>query len=111
MREGEPMTQTMKVSQARQEFSQLLNRVFRQETHVIVEQSGIPVAAIVAVDDLERLQRLDEQRATDFAALEAVGAAFRDVPADEIEAEVARAVRAARARRRRQTKVPARRQK
>src|SRR5947199_10734 len=35
MRERAPMTQTIKASQARQEFSQLLNKVFRRETRVV----------------------------------------------------------------------------
>ena len=100
MREREPMTQTMKASQARQEFSQLLNKIFRRETRVIVEKSGIPVAAIVSAQDLERLQQLEEQREKDFAAIEAVGAAFQDVPEEELEREVARAVSEARAKRR-----------
>src|SRR6266852_947780 len=43
MREPEPTTQTMKASQARQEWSQILNRVFRKQTRVLVEKSGIPV--------------------------------------------------------------------
>jgi prevent-host-death family protein len=107
MREREPMTQTMKASQARQEFSQLLNKVFRRETRVIVEKSGIPVAAIISAQDLERLQRLDEQRKKDFAAIEAIGAAFKDVPEEGLEREVARAVREARAKRRRQTQASA----
>src|SRR2546421_12832255 len=93
------MTQTMNVTQARQEFSQLLNKVFRRETRVIVEKSGIPVAAIISAEDLERLQLLEEQRQRNFDAIEAIGAAFKDVPDEELEAEVARAVGEARAKR------------
>jgi prevent-host-death family protein len=100
MREREPMIQTMKASQARQEFSQLLNKVFRRETRVVVEKSGIPVAAIISAEDLERLQQLEEQRRQHFAAIEAVGAAFRDVPDEQLEREVARAVSEARAKQR-----------
>src|SRR5216684_1545697 len=66
MREPEPTTQTMKASQARQEWSQILNRVFRKQTRVLVEKSGIPVAAIVSADDLERLDRLDAERRARF---------------------------------------------
>ena len=100
MREREPMSQTMKASQARQEFSQLLNKVFRRETRVIVEKNGIPVAAIISAQDLERFQQLEEQRQQHFAAMEAISAAFQDVPDDELEREVARAVSEARAKRR-----------
>jgi prevent-host-death family protein len=49
------MTKTIKASEARQQFSQLLNEVFRRETRVIVEKSGIPVAAIVSAEDFKRL--------------------------------------------------------
>jgi prevent-host-death family protein len=100
MREREPMSQTMKVSQARQEFSQLLNRVFRRETRVIVEKNGIPVAAIISAQDLERFQQLEVQHQQSFAAIEAVSAAFQDVPGEELEREVARAVSEARAKHR-----------
>ncbi len=92
MREREPVTQTMKASDARQNFSAVLNRVFRRETRVLVEKSGIPVAAIVSAEDLERLTQLDEQRKHDFAILDEIRAAFRGVPPEEIEREVARAI-------------------
>jgi prevent-host-death family protein len=92
MREREPMTQTMKASEARQNFSDVLNRVFRRETRVLVEKSGIPVAAIISAQDLDRLTHFDEQRINDFAILDEIRAAFRGVPPDEIEREVARAI-------------------
>jgi len=92
MRENEPMTQTLKASEARQQFSQLLNQVFRKQTRVIVERSGIPVAAIVSADDLRRLKQYDQERAQRFQVLDQMREAFKDVPAEEIEREVARAV-------------------
>ncbi|MBI2861445.1 MAG: type II toxin-antitoxin system Phd/YefM family antitoxin [Chloroflexi bacterium] len=96
MREREPMTQTIKASEARQNFSQLLNRVFLRETRVIVEKSGIPVAAIISTQDLERLNRLEAEQEQDFRALDATREAFKDVPAEEIERQVARALAAVR---------------
>ena len=66
MREHEPVTQTMKASQVRQEWSKLLNTVFRDKTRVVVEKSGIPVVAIVSAEDLKRLQQLEAQRAERF---------------------------------------------
>lgn len=95
----ETATQTMKASEARQNFSQLLNRVFRGETRVIVEKSGIPVAAIVSADDLETLNRAEEQRKRDFAILDEFSFAFKDVPADEVEQEVRKALAAVRRQR------------
>jgi prevent-host-death family protein len=58
MQEREPMTKTLKASEARQQFSELLNQVFKGETRVLVEKSGIPVAAIVSTTDLNKLQQL-----------------------------------------------------
>jgi prevent-host-death family protein len=97
MRERSPMIQTIKASEARQQWSGLLNKVFRKETRVIVEKSGIPVAAIVSADDLERLIRLEAERAERFTALDRLREAFADVPDAELAAEVARAVAATRA--------------
>ena len=104
MRVREPVTETMKASEARQQFSQLLNRVFRGEARVIVEKSGIPVAAIVSAQDLEWLNRLDAEREQQFKILDEIGEAFKDVPDDELEREVARAVAEGRAKLREQAK-------
>ena len=92
MAEPEPMTKTIKASEARQQFSQLLNEVFRRETRVLVEKSGIPVAAIISAEDFKRLARLEQERAERFKILDEIGAAFKDVPAEEIEREVKRAI-------------------
>ena len=86
MAEREPMTQTINVTEARQKWSQLLNKVFRHETQVIVEKSGIPVAAIISAQDLARFKRLEAQRAERFKILDRIGAPFKD----EIPAESAR---------------------
>lgn len=96
MREHEPMTQTIKASEARQHFSELINQVFRGETRVLVEKSGIPVAAIISAEDLKRFRQLETERAERFQALDATRAAFKDVPDEELEREVTRAVAAAR---------------
>lgn len=100
MREREPMTQTIKASEARQRFSQVINKVFRRETRVIVEKSGIPVAAIISAQDLERLAQLEWERAERFKALEESWQAFKDVKPEEVEQEVAKAVAAGRKKRR-----------
>ena len=88
MREQEPMTQTMKISDVKNTLSSLVNKVYRNETRVLVEKSGIPVAAIVSAEDLSRLQQLDRAWDAGTRAMERVGAAFADVPVDELEAKV-----------------------
>ena len=110
MAEREPMTQTIPASKAREQFSQLLNKVFRTRTRVIVEKSGVPVAAIVSTQDLQRLDQLEKIRAKRFKALEDSWQAFQDVAPEEVEEEVRRAVGAARqkqaAREKRSARTP-----
>ena len=89
MRERERMTQTMKASQARQEWSQVLNQVFRGEKRVLVEKSGIPVAAIVSAEDLERLKQFEAQREERWKVVEEIRAKNRDKDPDEVERDVA----------------------
>src|SRR6266571_8112873 len=97
MREAEPMTQTMKVTDAREHWSQVISAVFRRQKRVVLEKAGIPVAALVSTDDLERLRRYDEERKADFAVIDRLRAAFQDVPDEELEREISKAVAEARA--------------
>lgn len=86
------MTQVMKASEVRQQWSQLLNKVFRDQTRVVVEKSGIPVAAVISAEDLKRFTQLEEQRKERFKALDKIREVFKDVPAEELEREVNKAV-------------------
>ena len=101
MDQPEPTTETVKASEARQNFSSLLNEVFRGEKRVIVEKSGVPVAAIVSPTDFNRLGRYERRRRDRFKLLEEFSQAFRDVPDAEVEREVAQAVQEARREQRR----------
>ena len=86
------MTQVMKASEVRAQWSQLLNKVFRSKTRVIVEKSGIPVAAVISAEDLQRFTQMEEQRARRFKVLDRIGEAFKDVPEKEIDREVKKAI-------------------
>jgi len=90
-------TETMKFTDARQQLSRVVNRVARRETRVLLEKSGVPVAALVSPEDLQRLNELEAERDERFAAMRAFSRAFADVPDDELERELARARAAARA--------------
>lgn len=92
MREQEPMTQTMKISDVKNTLSSLVNKVYRKETRVLVEKSGIPVAAIISADDLTRFAQLEREQEERFAVIDRVREAFKDVPAEEIEAETDRII-------------------
>lgn len=106
MREPTPMTQTMKISDVKNTLSSLVNQVYRKQTRVLVEKSGIPVAAIISADDLARFAQLEREREERFAVIDRMREAFKDVPAEEIEREAERSVAAARERRRQRAAQP-----
>ena len=106
MTEREPMTQTLEDADARQQWSQLLDRVARREARVVVERGGIPVAAIIAAEDLERLTRLEARRAERFAVLDEIHARNADRDPDEVERDVAEEVAAMREEQRQQRASP-----
>jgi prevent-host-death family protein len=81
----------MKVTDAREHWSQVINAVFRRQKRVVLEKAGIPVAALVSTEDLNRLRRYDAEREADFAVLDRIGAAFSDVPDEELERELTKA--------------------
>jgi prevent-host-death family protein len=88
----DPLTQTMNASQMRREWSRTLRKVFSEHTRVIVEKSGIPVAAVISPADLERLERFEREWEVDRKVLQESWTAFEDVPAEELEREVTKAL-------------------
>ena len=54
------VAQRMTISQIKHHLSSVVQRVSGKEARVLVEESGIPVAAVVSIEDLERLQELDQ---------------------------------------------------
>lgn len=106
MGKGGPVTKTVKASEARQQWSGLLNEVFKGETRVVVEKSGIPVAAIISVDDLQELVRKEKERAERFKALDATREAFKDVPDEELEREITKAIASVRRKNRERQSRP-----
>lgn len=92
MRNRVPVIEKIKASEARQQWSELLNRVFRKEARMVVEKSGIPVAAVVSTEDLERLQQFDQQREHDLRVVSEIRSAFKSTSPEEIEQEAERAL-------------------
>jgi antitoxin (DNA-binding transcriptional repressor) of toxin-antitoxin stability system len=92
MRQEEPTTHTMNISDVKNQLSRLVTDVCRHETRVVVEKSGIPVAAFISMDDLRRFVQLELERAERFAVIDRAREAFQDVPPDEIERETDRII-------------------
>lgn len=97
MRPPTPTTQTVTAADAPDRWRDILDRVSRAATRVVVEDNGAAVAAVVSVDDLGRLTALDAERAEALAAFIAFGDYFKDVSDEEIEREVAKAIAEVRA--------------
>lgn len=55
------MARTVSVAQAKNRFSDLLNRVTNRHERVIVAKRGKPVGAIVSAQDLERLEKIEDR--------------------------------------------------
>ena len=56
------MAKTVSVAEAKNQFSDLLNRVISRHERVIVAKHGKPVGAIVSTEDLRRLEEMENQR-------------------------------------------------
>lgn len=96
MENRDRVTETIKASEARKQWGSLLNAVSRSEKRVIVEKNGLPVAAIVSMFALNRLERFERRQSQRLRILEEVGELFQDVSDEELEREMANAVRQAR---------------
>jgi len=97
MTEQAPQNQTLNATDVRAHWSQVLLDVFHHRSRVLVQKGGIPVAAIIAADDLKRFLLSEQERAERFKALDASWEAFKDVDPGGVDAEVAKAVAEARA--------------
>lgn len=93
----ESVTQTMAASEAKRNWSKIINTAFSGQARFVVQKHGIPVAGIVSAHDVERLAELDAQRIRDFEILDRVGQVFRDQSPEEIQAAVAKALAEVRA--------------
>ena len=92
MRRTTPTTTHMGISDARAKLTSVVNEVFAGEMRVVVEKSGIPVAAFVSPSDLARLDELDRRHNRFFELLDQMQGAFADVPEEELWEEATRSV-------------------
>ena len=79
---SERADQRVRASIARDSFADTLNRVAYRGERIVLERYGKPVAALVSLDDLDLLERLEDE-----ADVQAVAKARRErgsVPYDEL---------------------------
>jgi prevent-host-death family protein len=75
----------------------VVKAIAREERRIVIEKSGIPVAALVSIEDLKRLKRMDEVRTERWRLLEMLREPFKDIPPEEVERETAKALAEVRA--------------
>ena len=88
------LERTISDRQAKEHFAQLLQDVSRQSQSVVIEQAGQAMAVLIPV---EQYRQLKERRAAFFATIDEVQQRTRQVPPEELEADIAEAVSAAKA--------------
>ena len=52
-----PMQAVISATEARRTFGQVIRRVYNTDQHLIVEKDGLPVLAILSINDYEDLMR------------------------------------------------------
>ncbi len=97
MGEKTPTTESISIAETGQDFDGVIDRVSRGGARVRIEENGVPRAAVISMADLRRFQEYQRRREADFAIVDAMRAAFKDVPQEEIEREAAKSVAEARA--------------
>jgi prevent-host-death family protein len=83
------MAESKRISEARSEFSDLVNRAAYRHERVLLTRHGKAVAAIISADDLELLEALEDRD-----DLEAARAALADpenqeeIPWEQVKADL-----------------------
>jgi prevent-host-death family protein len=89
------MVVRMGAREARQRFSEMLGRVHSGGETVILESSGKPMAAVIPLETYEKMM---EEREARFSIVDKIRNSVPDYPEDEVDADVAEAVKATRMR-------------
>lgn len=97
MTEREPVTLTTTMNTVQRDLRELVKKVSKRETRVVLEEDGKAVAVLVSTDDLEQLRRLDSYRKDPWKVIDAIHARNLDKDPEEVERDVAEAIAEVRA--------------
>ena len=90
---AKPIEVTIEIGDTTLSLSQVVEQVADGEARIVVAQDGQPVAAIISAEEYQRFKEQERERArfelTD--AFTRISDAFRDVPEEELERELAKA--------------------
>jgi len=87
-----PRVETMSVSESRRQYSEILNRVYRDNDRVVIEKNGIPVAAIVPMTVADDADEKERRRTELLDAFHEAQKGFTGVSEEEAEREIAAAL-------------------
>lgn len=104
---GLPKLVKKSATDVRRGWSENVNEAASGEQQIVIEKNGTPIAALISASDLKLYRRLVAQRRERFKAIEEVSRRFADVPEDELEREIDKAVAEVRAAYRVDEKEPA----
>lgn len=90
------MVKKVAAMKVRDNLGQLLDEVYYRGDEVVIERAGKAMAILVPVGRYEQYQRERQER---FKILDQIKAKTRRIPAKRLDATIAEAVRASRARR------------
>jgi PHD/YefM family antitoxin component YafN of YafNO toxin-antitoxin module len=90
-------TITVTIADLAERLDEMMERITGNETRVVIERDGTPVAALIPAREMAWLARFEEQQAEREALLTRLGEPFKDIPPEQIEAEVAEVVAEVRA--------------
>lgn len=92
---------TISAMEARKHFGELLESVYYRGDAVTIERAGKPMAVVVPAADYEAFdaKRREEAKERFFAIVDTIHARNAHIPADEVERDVAEALRQVRAER------------
>ncbi len=92
----EPQARTIDIQDVAATWPNVRKAVSRKHERIVLEEDGVPVAAIVSLTDLKALARLDAERAERFKVLDRIGAAFAHETPEESDRLAALALAEAR---------------
>src|SRR4051794_19072297 len=87
-RGGATMAKKISIAEAETQLAELTTRVAEQGEHYVIERDGKPVAALVSIPDLSRLEGEREQDSRPIGFRGLIGL-WHDVDLDEIDKMVA----------------------
>lgn len=88
------MTQTISISKARNNFSELVNQVYYQGRQFLVKKMDRPMVVLIKVDELkELLKQADKAREKRFEQLFSIADKNQDVPFSQVKKDVDQAIK------------------